>query len=218
MLLSIILTYIPLILAIVLHEIAHGYAAYIFGDDTAKSQNRLSLNPLHHIDIVGTILVPTILLLSHTGFIFGWAKPVPINYNKLKDPSKATVYISSAGIITNILLVIISALLLKLLSFFSLSLSLGIINIFLLNLVIYNVILAVFNALPIPPLDGSKILLGWSKNPKIWRFLNASHEGTFIIILISFIIPVITFYCGYDFNPFGTYLITTSQKIISWLI
>ena len=117
----------------------------------------------------------------------------------------------------NLALALLSALLLKLLPNGNSLLS-GIITLFLLNFTIFNVVLAVFNALPIPPLDGSKILLGWSDNLKVQKFLNAYREGTLFIILIAFILPLITRYFGYDFNPLGSYLIKSSRWLISLFI
>lgn len=217
MLISIIVNFIPIIMAIVLHEVAHGYAAYWCGDDTAKQYKRLSLNPIRHVDIFGTVVLPALLLLSKTGFIFGWAKPVPVNFNNLRNPKADTFIVASAGISMNLFLAFISALLLKIIPG-SQSLAGGIITLFLLNFTIFNIVLAVFNILPIPPLDGSKILLGWSDNLKVQRFLNAYREGTLFIILIAFIIPLFARYLGYDFNPFGSYMIKASRWIISAFI
>lgn len=218
MLVSIIVNFIPIIIAITLHEIAHGYAAYKCGDNTAKRLKRLSFNPIHHIDLAGTLIIPTILLLSKTGFIFGWAKPVPVNFNNLRHPKQDTLIVASAGIITNIFLAIISALLLKLAPYIDHKLIQGIITLFLINMVIFNIVLAVFNSLPIPPLDGSKILLGWSENKYIQKFLNSYRQGTLFIIIIAFLLPMIARYFGYEFNPFGYYIIKVSRTIIGWLI
>lgn len=218
MLLSIVVYFIPIIIAIVLHEIAHGYTAWILGDDTAKRLQRLSLNPIRHIDVFGTLILPALLLLSQTGIVFGWAKPVPVNFSRLSNPKRDTILVASAGIVMNILLAIISAGLLKLTPLISSQLTQGIVALFLINMVVFNIVLAVFNALPIPPLDGSKILLGWSSDPRIQKFLDAAKAGSVFIIFIAFILPVICRYFGVEFNPFGWYLIKTSQYFISQLI
>lgn len=218
MLLSIVVYFIPIIIAIVLHEIAHGYTAWILGDDTAKRLRRLSLNPVRHIDVFGTLILPALLLLSQTGIVFGWAKPVPVNFSRLSNPKRDTILVASAGIVMNILLAIISAGLLKLTPLISSQLTQGIVALFLINMVVFNIVLAVFNALPIPPLDGSKILLGWSSDPRIQKFLDAAKAGSVFIIFIAFILPVICRYFGVEFNPFGWYLIKTSQYFISQLI
>ena len=218
MIISIIVNFVPIIIAILLHEIAHGYAAKRCGDNTAYLQKRLSFNPIRHIDLFGTIIIPSLLLLSKTGFVFGWAKPVPVNYNNLKNYKRDILIVASAGIITNIALAIISALLLPLVQQIPHQLTNGILSLFFMNMVIFNIVLAVFNALPFPPLDGSKILLGWSTNPKIINFLNADKYGTMFIIIIAFILPAFTRYFGLDFTPLGAYIINTSRFLINILI
>ena len=111
-LLAIIINFIPILIAIILHEVAHGYAAYKFGDDTAKKYGRLSLNPLRHIDLFGSIIIPALLYYSGVGFVFGWAKPVPVNFNNLKNKWQEFI-VAAAGIIANILLALVFAMLLR---------------------------------------------------------------------------------------------------------
>jgi Zn-dependent protease len=150
-----VLVILILIYSIILHEISHGYVAYKLGDPTAKYEGRLTLNPVSHIDPFGTVLIP-FLTFIFSGFIFGWAKPVPYNPNFLKDPKKDSILIAIAGPLTNILIAILFSF------FYALSLKLGSSSLFTEVFdyaVRINLVLAFFNLLPFPPLDGSKIML-----------------------------------------------------------
>lgn len=171
-----------LIISVMLHEIAHGFAAYLYGDDTAKNAGRLTLNPLKHIDIAG-IMLPMFLILTGSQFVIGWAKPVPINMYKVKNKKDGLFAISIAGILVNLALAFIGATILKFVP----------ITVFRENpyfysavqyLISLNVTLAIFNLLPIPPLDGSKVLMSFG-NRKINNFLlNIERFGLFILILL----------------------------------
>ena len=218
MIIKIITSAIAVFIAIIAHEIAHGWVAYKLGDDTAKKHDRLSLNPIKHIDIFGTIILPILLFLSKSGFIFGWAKPVPVNYYNLQHRKRDIILVASAGIIMNILLALISAILLKITLFIPNHIISGILAMFWLHMIFFNIVLAVFNLLPIPPLDGSKILLGWSENPTVNKFLNSERYGLSAIIFIVFIIPVILQHFNINFNPIADYLRYTSLTIADWLI
>lgn len=215
---SLIVNFVPIILAIVLHELAHGYAAYRLGDNTAKIYGRLTLNPLKHIDPFGSILLPALLYFSHAGFMFGWAKPVPVNFNNLKNSKRDLIIVSAAGIVTNLALAIISALLLKTISFLPQSTIQGILGLFLLNMVVFNVVLAIFNALPIPPLDGSKILFGWVNKPWAQRYVNSERAGLIAIVLFAFILPAVGQSLGFDLNIFGIILLKSAKFILSFLL
>ena len=215
---SLIVNFVPIILAIVLHELAHGYAAYRLGDNTAKIYGRLTLNPLKHIDPFGSLLLPALLYFSHAGFMFGWAKPVPVNFNNLKNSKRDLIIVSAAGIVTNLVLAIISALLLKAVSFLPQSTIQGILGLFLLNMVVFNVVLAIFNALPIPPLDGSKILFGWVNKPWAQRYVNSERDGLIAIVLLAFILPAVGQSLGFDLNIFGIILLKSAKFILSFLL
>jgi Zn-dependent protease len=182
-----ILIAIPLLYAIIFHELAHGYVAYRLGDPTAKLMGRLSMNPLKHLDPVGTLM----LFL----FGFGWAKPVPVNFNQLRDRRMGTILVSAAGIVTNMLLATMALFLLRLLSPAPSSTPALLLNYFAQ----INIILAAFNLIPLPPLDGSKILMGVA-SPNVQNVLFRFERYGFIIIIVllyfGLLNPVIDFFRG----------------------
>jgi len=180
---------IPLLFSVILHEVAHGWVAYRMGDPTAKWSGRLTLNPLHHLDPIGT------LMLFLAGF--GWAKPVPVNFNNLTDKRKGLIFVSSAGVLANILLAFFALLSIRL---FSASSS-GIAVILVYKVCTYvahiNITLAALNLIPIPPLDGSKILMGitWKRTP--YFLTRLEPYGFFIIIgflFLGILDPLIGFF------------------------
>jgi len=167
--LEIALSLIAIFTAIILHEVAHGYVAFRLGDPTAKARGRLTLNPLAHIDPIGTILVPIFLLIVRSPFLFGWAKPVPINPTYFRNPFKGMLYVAVAGPATNVALALAATVIGRVvllaipdtLLFFNHTFAGNLVHalVYLLGIfVIYNVILAAFNMIPIPPLDGSRVL------------------------------------------------------------
>lgn len=171
-----------LLVSIILHEIAHGYVASKLGDPTARDQNRLSLNPLVHLDPVGSVLVPLGLIVMNAGFIIGWAKPVPINSAYFKNPKKGLMFVSAAGPATNLLVAAIAILIFT--SFnvdpeTLLGLALGM-------TVIINIVLALLNLLPFPPLDGSRILWGLLPNKIADQYLKYQSLGFVIVVVFIF--------------------------------
>jgi Zn-dependent protease len=161
---------IPLLYSIIIHEIAHGWVANKMGDPTAKWLGRLSLNPLKHIDPIGTLMLFV--------FGFGWAKPVPVNFENLRDARKGLILVSAAGIAANIILAFIALLLLRILA----PSPFGVVSTVLYYFAQINIMLASFNLIPVPPLDGSKILMGFVSRRFQYTLLSIEPYGMFIII------------------------------------
>lgn len=220
--LQVIVIGVPILLAITLHEAAHGFVALRFGDDTALRLGRVTLNPLKHIDPIGTVLIPAVLLLSGTGFLFGYAKPVPVNFSRLRNPRRDMIFVAAAGPATNLFLAFISAVLLKIM-FVALVPSqfdqidpsmMSQLLIKSLNYSIFiNVLLAVFNMLPIPPLDGGRVMVGLLPPRLSAWFAGLERYGMLILIAVIFIIPMLT-----HINLFKTYLLPIVDGIIDVLL
>ncbi len=165
---------IPLLTAITLHEAAHGYAARMFGDHTAEMLGRISLNPIKHIDPIGTLLVPA-LTLAIGGFFFGWAKPVPVNFNNLRNPKTDMIWVAAAGPASNLVMAIGWALMLR----FN---DIPAIDAIARAGIAWNVGLMVLNLLPILPLDGGRILAGLLPGPLSYKFSRLEPYGMFIVL------------------------------------
>jgi Zn-dependent protease len=181
---------IPVLLAITLHEAAHGYVALKLGDDTALSAGRVTFNPLKHIDRFGTILLPALLLLVKSPFLFGYAKPVPVNFARLNNPRRDMIWVAAAGPATNLILATVSALLLHLIVLFPPGAAAWI-GENLRNSVLINVVLAVFNMLPLPPLDGGRVAVGLLPDMLAFRLARLERWGLFIIIGAIFVLPYV---------------------------
>lgn len=181
-----------LIMSVVVHEFAHGYMAYLLGDNTARISGRLTLNPLKHLDPFGSVLLPLILVLSQAGFVIGWARPVPYNPNNLRNGRKGNIMVSIAGIVANLAIAILFGLLMRFAPEFGLPLYASdpsIIHPFYKItsiIVITNLVLSLFNLIPIPPLDGSKIL--FSILPPQLRHIQNFLEQWGMFILLFFVI------------------------------
>ncbi|WP_440682076.1 site-2 protease family protein [Cysteiniphilum halobium] len=171
---------IPMLFAITLHEAAHAYIAKLRGDQTAYLMGRVTLNPIKHIDILGTIILPTAMFLLGTGFLFGWAKPVPVNFNHLKKPRQDMILVAIAGPLANFIMAIIWFLLWKFVPNFGFHqmAQFG---------VVLNLMLMVFNLLPIPPLDGSRIISALLPYKATLQYNRLERWGFLIVLLLLFI-------------------------------
>lgn len=184
---------LPVLAAIVFHEVAHGWVAHRLGDPTAARMGRLTLNPLSHIDLFGTVLLPLFLIVVRAPFLFGYAKPVPVNFANLKHPKRDMVWVALAGPMTNLLLALASVLALKVMLSLEFSAHTPLASFWLAvltplalmarNSVVINVVLAVFNAFPIPPLDGGRVLVGLLPEPHASTLARVEPYG-FLIILV----------------------------------
>jgi len=175
---------IPVLFAIIVHEVAHGWVAKYLGDPTADRLGRLTLNPIRHVDPVGTVLVPAVLLLLHTGFIFGWAKPVPITWENLRHPKRDMAIVAAAGPAANLLMALFWGLVVKLGMLLPPS-ALWVskpVQFMGLGGIAVNVLLMVFNLLPLPPLDGGRVAVGLLPGPWAWRLSRVEPYGFFILL------------------------------------
>jgi Zn-dependent protease len=178
---------LPVLFAITLHEAAHGYVARHFGDMTAHAQGRISLNPLRHIDLIGTLLVPiAILFVSGGKFLFGWAKPVPVNYSALKKPRQHMAWVAAAGPGANLLMALVWAALLKVAVLLPASQPAEFLELMSQAGILVNLIFMFLNLLPIPPLDGGRILTSLLPSRAAWRFAKIEPWGLPILLVLLF--------------------------------
>ena len=193
---------LPVLIAITLHEAAHAWAAYKLGDDTARRLGRVSFNPLKHVDPVGTILFPAICLLLPGGFLFGWAKPVPVIFAALRNPKRDMVLVAAAGPATNFALEIVAAVGFNIAARFTDStIATWFVEMFQAA-IIFNLVIAFFNLIPIPPLDGGRIAVGLLPMALAKPLANIEKYGFMIIIGTFLILPMLLEAAGIPFSPF----------------
>jgi Zn-dependent protease len=185
---------IPLVIAIVFHEVAHGLVARRLGDPTAQERGRLTLNPIKHIDPFGTVILPLLLAISHAP-VFGWARPVPVNYARLRNPRRDMVLVALAGPGMNLLLAVVGAMVLAATLAWSSdpnSLATGLIAANALNFIFINIFLGVFNLLPVPPFDGGHVVEGLLPAPLAIRFRQIGRYSLLVLMLLLLVLPAIS--------------------------
>ena len=203
---------LPILFAVTIHEVAHGYVANLLGDKTARVLGRLTLNPVRHIDILGTIIVPLVLLLLNTGIILGWAKPVPVNTNNFRNPKRDMALVALAGPTANFLLAIIWAAIAKVGTILLVHDVAGALAIYSMGRagISINLMLMILNLLPIPPLDGSHLVASVLPNRMAFYYAQLIPYGFFILLILLSVgviriimSPIITFLYRFISNIFG---------------
>jgi Zn-dependent protease len=207
---------LPVLIAITFHEAAHGYVARFLGDETASRLGRVSLNPLRHIDPFGTILLPALLLLARSPFLFGYAKPVPVNFRALRNPRYGMVLVAAAGPAMNIGLAIVAGLCFHLIVYLPVTVAQWV-ALNLKNALIINVILAVFNLFPLPPLDGGRIAVGLLPNVQGKQLARLERYGMTILIGFLIILPLLGSQFGVDLS-FVSHLISRAGGAVVGII
>jgi len=214
---DIVMFAIPVILAITFHEAAHGFVALHFGDTTARDAGRVTLNPLKHVDPVGTILIPAVLILTNAGFLFGYAKPVPVQFGALRNPRWDMIWVAIAGPAMNILLALVSAILLRIALTQGQTVDSMFVQVLMASIQL-NAILAVFNMLPLPPLDGSKVLAPFLPLALARPYLAFERFGMVILVLLVFIAPMLAQRNGIDFDLLGPLVLDPAQAVVRTIL
>ena len=204
---------LPILIAITFHEAAHAFVARFLGDHTSSRLGRVSLNPIRHIDPIGTILLPGLLLLAKSPFLFGYAKPVPVNFRALRNPRIGMVMVAAAGPAMNISLAVVAALGFYLISYLPITVAQwAAAN--LKNALIINVILAVFNMFPLPPLDGGRIAVGLLPNIFASQLARLEPYGMMILIGLLIVLPLLGSQLGIDLGFVSHAISSATQTVI----
>ena len=207
---------LPLVLAITFHEAAHGFVAHARGDNTAWERGRVTFNPLKHIDPLGTVILPGMLLLAHSPFLFGYAKPVPVNFRALRNPRIDMVLVALAGPATNIALALVAALAFHALPVIPAGAAQWVAD-NLKNALVINAVLAVFNMLPIPPLDGGRVAVGLLPKPLAAPLARLEPYGMLILIALLILLPLAGSQFGLNLDVISAILRKSTGYVI-WLI
>ena len=208
---------IPVIVAITFHEAAHGFVAHLLGDDTAWRLGRVSFNPGKHIDPFGTILLPGTLLLLRAPFLFGYAKPVPVNFQKLRSPRRDMMLVAAAGPAMNIVLAVLAALGFHLVGYLPVTAARWLAD-NLRNALILNVVLAVFNLFPLPPLDGGRILVGILPKAIAAGVARLEPYGLAILIGLLIILPMLGAQLGVDLSFLSHLIAIAANAVIAAIV
>ena len=208
---------LPLVIAITFHEAAHGFVAHRLGDNTAWQLGRVSFNPIRHIDPFGTLILPAILLISHSPFLFGYAKPVPVNFRALRNPRIGMVLVAIAGPVTNIVLALIAAAAFHGVGLLPANAAQWLFD-NLKNALVINVILAIFNMMPIPPLDGGRVAVGLLPRVLALPLARLEPFGMLILIGVLILLPLVGSQFGLNLDVISAILRTTTGYVIRLIL
>lgn len=203
---------IPILLGVTLHEAAHGYVAELFGDDTARRMGRISLNPFRHVDLFGTILLPAVLILTGTGLLFGYAKPVPVNFRRLRNPRRDMIWVAAAGPAMNAGLAVIAGLLYHGIRYLP-SGVVGWAEGNLETMIVLNVMLGLFNMIPIPPLDGGRVAVGILPDSLAMPLARLERVGILLVLGVLVLLPMLADSLNLSFIDVSRWLIEATNAV-----